>query len=85
MSTAPDPGRTSHYVTDAFYDALVKDFTDWQKDDAAVGDVALRDSARAFLEREARLLDRHLFASFQDEPGCPGTTATCANDSRHVV
>ncbi len=68
---APDPQRTSHYVTDAFYAALVDDFADWQKDDLALGDVALRDACRAFLEREARLLDRHLFtdwlALFVDE------------------
>ncbi|MDX1485633.1 MAG: aromatic-ring-hydroxylating dioxygenase subunit beta [Alphaproteobacteria bacterium] len=59
MSQAPDPSRTSHYVTDAFYAALVEDFSDWQTDDKAVRDRDLRDSCRAFLEREARLLDRH--------------------------
>ncbi len=99
MSTAPDPKRTSHYVTDAFYDALVRDFTDWQKDDAAVGDVGLRDSARAFLEREARLLDRHLFADwlalFAGEclywvPATPGggdprrEVAVCLDDRRRL-
>ena len=50
MASTPDPQRTSHYVTDAYYDALVDDFTDWQNDDAAVGDMALREECRAFLE-----------------------------------
>jgi benzoate/toluate 1,2-dioxygenase beta subunit len=64
MSTAPGPQQTSDYVTDAFYDALAQDFADWQKDDMAVGDAALRDACRAFLEREARLLDGHLYADW---------------------
>jgi benzoate/toluate 1,2-dioxygenase beta subunit len=65
MSTAKtDPSRSSDYVTDAFYDALVRDFADWQKEDMAVGDPGLRDACRAFLEREARLLDGHLYADW---------------------
>lgn len=99
MASAPDPRRTSHYVTDAFYDALVRDFADWQQDDMAVADVALRDSARAFLEREARLLDRHLLddwlALFAGEclywvPATPGggdprlEVAVCLDDRRRL-
>ena len=59
-----DPQPSSNYVTDAFYDALVKDFTDWQSDAMAVGDAGLRDACRAFLEREARLLDGHCYADW---------------------
>jgi len=99
MASTPDPRRTSHYVTDAFYDALVRDFADWQQDDMAVADVALRDSARAFLEREARLLDRHLLddwlALFAGEclywvPATPGggdprlEVAVCLDDRRRL-
>lgn len=58
---APDPSRTSHYVTDAFYAALVEDFTDWQDEAKAIDEPATREAVRAFLEREARLLDRHLY------------------------
>ncbi|HSR55261.1 MAG TPA: aromatic-ring-hydroxylating dioxygenase subunit beta [Alphaproteobacteria bacterium] len=61
MAAAPDPSRTSHYVTDTFYQALVEDFSDWQRDDRAIADPAIREACRAFLEREARLLDRHLY------------------------
>ena len=94
-----DPSRDSHYVTDAFYDALVRDFTDWQKDDMAVGDVGWRDSCRAFLEREARLLDSHRYTDwlslFVDEclywvPATPDggdprrEVAVCLDDRRRL-
>jgi 3-phenylpropionate/cinnamic acid dioxygenase small subunit len=52
-----DPSRSSWYVSDAFYQALVDGFTDWQTDTAEVTDIALRDSCRRLLDREARLLD----------------------------
>lgn len=55
---ASDPSRTSHYVTDAFYRELIANFSDWQRDDAAVADAAVREHFRALLEREARLLDQ---------------------------
>ena len=58
MSLQPDPSRTSHYVTDALYRALIANFTDWQRDDVAVTDPAERDRFRMLLEREARLLDQ---------------------------
>src|SRR5262245_11572881 len=54
----PNPSRTSHYVTDALYRALIANFSDWQRDDRAVADVAERDLFRRLLEREARLLDQ---------------------------
>ena len=54
----PDPSRTSHYVTDALYRALIANFSDWQRDDLAVADPAERDRFRMLLEREARLLDQ---------------------------
>jgi benzoate/toluate 1,2-dioxygenase beta subunit len=57
--TAPlDPARSSYYVTDALYRELVANFSDWQDDDRAVTDVAIRDEFRRLLEREARLLDQ---------------------------
>jgi 3-phenylpropionate/cinnamic acid dioxygenase small subunit len=54
----PDPSRTSHYVTDAFYRALIANFSDWQRDDLTVSDPAERERFRSLLEREARLLDQ---------------------------
>ncbi len=53
-----DPSTSSWYVGDAFYRELVEAFTDWDRDELAIADPARRDAARAFLEREARLLDR---------------------------
>lgn len=79
--TALDPSRTSLYVTDALYVGVIAQFTDWQRDDAAVTDLAVRDHARRLIEREARLLDQHAYedwlALFAAEciywvPGTPG-------------
>ena len=58
MQTIRDPSLTSFYVTEAFYQQLVDDFADWQRDDLAVTDPAERDRFRMLVEREARLLDR---------------------------
>jgi 3-phenylpropionate/cinnamic acid dioxygenase small subunit len=55
---APDPSRTSHYVSDALYRDLIANFSDWQRDERAVADPAVRDFFRMLLEREARLLDQ---------------------------
>ena len=57
-ATKPDPSRTSHYVNDALYRALIENFSNWQDDARAVTDVAVRDEFRRLLEREARLLDQ---------------------------
>jgi 3-phenylpropionate/cinnamic acid dioxygenase small subunit len=57
-ATKPDPSRSSHYVNDALYRALIENFSDWQDDARAVTDVAVRDEFRRLLEREARLLDQ---------------------------
>jgi len=53
-----DPSRSSYYVTDALYRELIENFSDWQNDDRAVADAAVRDEFRRLLEREARLLDQ---------------------------
>jgi len=58
MQPAPDPSRTSYYVNDALYRALIANFADWQRDDRAVADPAERDLFRRLIEREARLLDQ---------------------------
>jgi benzoate/toluate 1,2-dioxygenase beta subunit len=54
----PNPSRTSYYVSDAFYRELIANFSDWQRDELAITDVAVRDLFRRRLEREARLLDQ---------------------------
>jgi 3-phenylpropionate/cinnamic acid dioxygenase small subunit len=53
-----DPSRSSYYVNDALYRELIENFSDWQKDERAIGDLAVRDQFRMLLEREARLLDQ---------------------------
>jgi 3-phenylpropionate/cinnamic acid dioxygenase small subunit len=61
MRPAHDPSRSSYYVGDGLYRRLVEDFSDWQRDDFAVTDPAVRDRFRQLLEREARLLDQLRF------------------------
>ncbi len=56
-----DPSRFSYYVTDEFYADLVAAYTDWQRDDLVVDDIAIRERVRMLLEREARLLDKYLY------------------------
>jgi benzoate/toluate 1,2-dioxygenase beta subunit len=58
---AHDPSTSSYYVTDAFYRALIAQFTDWQRDDRAIVDAAERDRFRSLVEQEARLLDQLKF------------------------
>jgi benzoate/toluate 1,2-dioxygenase beta subunit len=60
-SSKSGPPRTSYYVDDAYYAALAADFADWQRDELAVSDPALRDRCQALLYREARLLDEGRF------------------------
>ena len=57
-AAAADPSKSSWYVGDAFYRSLVEAFADWDRDERAILDPARRDAVRAFLEREARLLDQ---------------------------
>jgi len=61
MQQKHDPSRESHYVDDAFYRDLTANFLDWQRDDSLVADPVLREQCRAFLDREARLLDERRF------------------------
>jgi 3-phenylpropionate/cinnamic acid dioxygenase small subunit len=61
MQAAHDPSRSSYYVNDALYERLVEAFSDWQRDELAVGDAAVRDHFRRLLEEEARLLDELRF------------------------
>jgi benzoate/toluate 1,2-dioxygenase beta subunit len=69
------------YVDDAFYRDLAAEFADWQREERRVRDLASIEDCRAFLYREARLLDEGRFedwlALFADEclfwvPGSPG-------------
>jgi len=63
MTTKPahDPSTSSYYVTDAFYRALVEQFSNWQRDQLAISDPAERDCFRMLIEQEARLLDQLAF------------------------
>ncbi|HZS70096.1 MAG TPA: aromatic-ring-hydroxylating dioxygenase subunit beta [Burkholderiales bacterium] len=49
------------YVDDRFYADIVAAFTDWQRPELELTDVATRDECRRLLEREARLLDEARF------------------------
>ena len=49
------------YVDEAFYDELVRAFSDWQQEKLLVKDAARVQACRAVLEREARLLDQHRY------------------------
>jgi benzoate/toluate 1,2-dioxygenase beta subunit len=61
MQPAHDPSSSSYYVTDAFYRALIAQFTDWQRDEHAIADPAERERFRMLIEQEARLLDQLKF------------------------
>src|ERR1051325_4053033 len=49
------------YVDDRFYADIVAAFTDWQRPELELTDVATRDECRRRLEPEARLLDEARF------------------------
>jgi benzoate/toluate 1,2-dioxygenase beta subunit len=55
----PDPSRSSYYVGNDFYQALVDDYTGWQTDAREVTDLSLRDALRRLVETEARLLEQN--------------------------
>ena len=61
MSAKTEPALVSTYVSEAFYEDLVGNFSDWQDDDRLIDDPSLRDTCRGLLEREARLLDQHRY------------------------
>src|SRR5712672_4656728 len=61
VQPAHDPSLTSYYVTDAFYRALIENFSDWQRDELAVSDAVERERFRMLVEKEARLLDQLRF------------------------
>ncbi|MEA2987970.1 MAG: hypothetical protein QOG83_681 [Alphaproteobacteria bacterium] len=89
MQTAHDPSLSSYYVTDAFYRALVENFSNWQRDELLIGDMTQRDRFRALVEQEARLLDQLRFDEWlaMYAPEClywvPATPA--AGDPRREV
>lgn len=56
-----DPSRFSYYMTDEFYQDLVSDFSDWQRDNRVIDDASERERFRSMIEKEARLLDQLLF------------------------
>lgn len=64
MGPVPDPSRSSFYIDEAFYEELVTAFSDWQHEEHAVQDPALREACRMVLEREARLLDQHRYENW---------------------
>jgi 3-phenylpropionate/cinnamic acid dioxygenase small subunit len=88
-TTASNPSRTSHYVTDALYSSVIAQYSDWQRDALAMSDLPIRDHARALLEREARLLDQHRYEDWLAlyAPECivwvPGTPE--AGDPRREI
>ena len=53
-----DPHKTSFYITDALYEEIIADFSNWQRDDLVIQDIAERVQFRSLLEHEARLLDQ---------------------------
>jgi len=57
MATADSPSRSSRYVSDAFYQELVEAFCDFDRAELESRSPERRESCRALLEREARLLD----------------------------
>jgi 3-phenylpropionate/cinnamic acid dioxygenase small subunit len=61
MQLTHDPSVSSYYVNEQLYQHLVDSFTDWQRDDLAVGDTSERDRLRMLIEKEARLLDQLRF------------------------
>ena len=61
MQPERDPSRESWYVGDEFYRDLAAAFTDWAREDKTIADPGVRDRCRAFLEREARILDERRF------------------------
>src|SRR5262249_40435797 len=57
MQTVHDPAISSYYVNDELYRNLVESFTDWQREELAIGAPEVRDRFPLRSEREARLLE----------------------------
>lgn len=90
MSQSFDPANSSHYISDAFYETLIADFADWQRDDRIIADAAERAEVKALLAREARLLDGHRFRDWLNMfvPECllwAPTTPTGGDPRREVA
>jgi benzoate/toluate 1,2-dioxygenase beta subunit len=89
MQRAHDPSISSYYINERFYQRLVEHFSDWQRDELAISDPAVRDLFRTLLEREARLLDQLRFDEWlaMYAPECiywvPGTPE--AGDPRREI
>jgi benzoate/toluate 1,2-dioxygenase beta subunit len=89
MQRAHDPSISSYYVNERFYQRLVTNFTDWQRDELAINEPTVRDHFRMLLEREARLLDQLRFDEWlaMYAPECihwvPGTPE--AGDPRREI
>ena len=89
MQTVHDPSTSSYYVNEQLYQELVTSFTDWQRDELAIHNLAERDQFRMLVEKEARLLDQLAFDEWlaMYAPECiywvPGTPA--AGDPRREI
>jgi 3-phenylpropionate/cinnamic acid dioxygenase small subunit len=89
MQALRDPSVSSYYVNEQLYQSLVESFTDWQRDDLAIVQPAVRDHFRMLIEREARLLDQLRFDEWlaMYAPECiywvPGTPE--AGDPRREI
>jgi benzoate/toluate 1,2-dioxygenase beta subunit len=89
MQRAHDPSISSYYINERFYQRLVGHFSDWQRDELAISDPAVRDLFRTLIEREARLLDQLRFDEWlaMYAPECiywvPGTPE--AGDPRREI
>jgi 3-phenylpropionate/cinnamic acid dioxygenase small subunit len=89
MQLTHDPSLSSYYVNGALYQELVESFSDWQRDELAIGDASERDRFRMLIEREARLLDQLRFDEWLSmyAPECiywvPGTPE--AGDPRREI
>jgi 3-phenylpropionate/cinnamic acid dioxygenase small subunit len=89
MQLTHDPSLSSYYVNEQLYQNLVDSFTDWQKDELAIGAPDERDRFRMLVEKEARLLDQLRFDEWlaMYAPECiywvPGTPS--AGDPRREI
>lgn len=66
MSQTQNASLSSYYVSNDFYAKLIQDFTDWSEDEKEITDLAVRDSCRRVLEREARYLEEQKFDNWLD-------------------